>query len=202
MSFCCSTPFLLALVFSTAFCSSRWLALLWLAAGVHELGHLLALHLMGVRVKRICFRLSGMELQFDGRRLSYGQEALLALAGPGANLLLCLLTAALRPSLWQMLLCGCSLTIGGFNLLPALPLDGGRALRAMLLRRWPERGERILWGSSAVCGLALAAAGIYFGRTQGNLSLLAAGCAIFSVLPGKRLYTRRKNRYNKDSSER
>ena len=80
MSFCCSTPFLLALVFSTAFCSSRWLALLWLAAGVHELGHLLALHLMGVRVKRICFRLSGMELQFDGRRLSYGQEALLALA--------------------------------------------------------------------------------------------------------------------------
>ena len=62
MSFCCSTPFLLALVFSTAFCSSRWLALLWLAAGVHELGHLLALHLMGVRVKRICFRLSGMEL--------------------------------------------------------------------------------------------------------------------------------------------
>ncbi len=201
MSFCCSVPFLLALALSAAFCSSRWLALLWLAAGVHEMGHLLAARLLGVRVKRVCFRLSGMELQLDGRRLSYGQEALLALAGPGANLLLCLLTA-LRPSLWRMLLCGCSLALGGFNLLPALPLDGGRALRAMLLRRWPEQGERIVCCCGAVCGLVLTAAGLYFGKAQGNLSLLAAGCAIFSALPGKKLYTRRKNRYNKKSSER
>lgn len=202
MKFSCSIPFLLTLALSAAFCSVRWMALLWTAAAVHEGGHLLALRCMGVRLQRMCFRLSGPVLEYAGR-LSYGQEALLALAGPGANGVLCLACAAinrLEPSLYWPLLCGCSLVLGLFNLLPALPLDGGRALQSLLLYALPDRGEQVLRGIGLFSGALLVLSGVFVPGLRGNWTLPAAGCVIFFALPGKGLYTFRKKRYNNSSS--
>lgn len=198
-----SVPFLLALALSAAFCSIRLLLLFWTAAAVHEGGHLLALRCMKTKVQQLRFRLSGLEILFDGRRLSYQQEAILALSGPGANLFLCLLTLILNaksPCVWWPLLCAFSLAEGLFNLLPALPLDGGRALRAMLLAWKPDKGDFWLTIIGRIFGVLLVFLGMKLGKYGIGVSLLAAGGVIFSALPGKRLYTLRKKRYTKYSS--
>ena len=93
-----------------------------LACIVHELGHIAAALVCGGRVERLSLTMVGAELSFSYRTpLSYGRDSLVALAGPGANLLLGGLF------FWQgrHLPAVLTLGLGVFNLLPILPLDGG-----------------------------------------------------------------------------
>lgn len=67
--------------------------------------------------------------------LSYGEELLAILAGPGMNLLMALAAARFSAEKgWQYgyFLAGTQLVLGGFNLLPILPLDGARAAEVLL----------------------------------------------------------------------
>lgn len=109
------------------------------------------------------------------------------MAGPGANLAACGLAALLARLVsagpWQdglYLFCGCNALLALFNLVPALPLDGGVYLRCLLLRRaelW--RAERLSVWCSLAAGLALLAAGLaLFFKTRGNITLLACALAI------------------------
>lgn len=152
----------------------------------------MALWLLGGRVERFSLRLSGAEIGYRSGNLSYGGEALLALAGPGMNLLWACLCALLTrpwpdPRLYRLV--GCHLTLALFNLLPALPLDGGRVLKAALEACFPLWGERIACGVSAGVGCLLAAAGVVLLGKSGNLTLLAAGVVILlRTLPKKALH--------------
>ena len=58
----CSRPFLLGAGLSLGLLEGTWLAPVLLAALLHELGHLLAIRALGGRVRRLCFRLSGMDI--------------------------------------------------------------------------------------------------------------------------------------------
>jgi len=107
---------------------------------LHELGHALVARHLGVRV-------AGIELHFFGgaarivdvpRRA--GDEIAIAAAGPavsfalgGVSLLLSAIGGA--PGAFFHLLAWINIVIGAFNLIPALPMDGGRILRAILARR-------------------------------------------------------------------
>ncbi len=100
---------------------------LLLAALVHELGHLLMILFLGGRVERITLAIAGAEIEYGCLQKPW-QEALSALSGPVAGLCpillgdllpLCTFTQSL------LLLCG---LLSFANLLPALPLDGGRAM--------------------------------------------------------------------------
>ena len=99
-----------------------------LAALCHELGHYAALRRRGGWVRAVRISALGAEMQVAGR-MSYGGELLAAAAGPAVNLLL---AAALGlPGRWWeplYLLAGAQAVLGCFNLLPILPLDGGRML--------------------------------------------------------------------------
>jgi Zn-dependent protease len=117
---------------------------------------------------------------------------LIALAGPAVNLVLAavlaLLVAAsggsfdpahaltLRGAFAAQLL-WINLGLAAFNLLPAFPMDGGRALRAALAH-WlgRPRATRI---ASAI-GKVLAVAFVVFGL-MGNLLLVAVGLFVWSV---------------------
>ena len=158
------------------------------AAAVHELGHWAALGLLGARVRALRVGVLGAVMIPDGR-LSYGGELLAVLAGPAANLLSALALTALGPGTEAAV--GAHLVLGAFNLLPARPLDGGRALELAVSWRWgPAAGERAARWTGAITALLLAAAlGTVLCRTGGSLWLLpplagflaAAGRELFSA---------------------
>ena len=127
-----------------------WLGVLFGVVFLHELGHSLVARRFGIRVLDITFwPLGGMarmsEIPEDSR-----VEGLIAIAGPMVNFALAALVApvwlwthlsppeagswmhALGTLSWTFL--WINLVLGGFNLIPAFPMDGGRVLRAVLGR--------------------------------------------------------------------
>lgn len=191
-----SPLFLLVTILFPVLAGKNWILLFALAAFLHECGHLMALWLLGGRVERFSLRLSGAEIGYRSGNLSYGGEALLALAGPGMNLLWACLCALLTrpwpdPRLYRLV--GCHLTLALFNLLPALPLDGGRVLKALLEAHFPLTGESITRAVSGGVGLTLSLLGLCVLKTNRNPTLLAAGVVILLKSDVKTLYTSRKN---------
>lgn len=187
--FSCSLSFFVATTVLLLAAHKSWLLLFWMAAILHELGHLLALYLLGGRVSHFCFRLSGGELQYDGKHLSYGREILLALAGPGMNLLCAWLCGWLavfgqRELLYQF--SGCHLVLAFFNLLPALPLDGGRVLQNLLELRYPMEGEGLALKISLCVGAILLLFGLFLLLQGGNPTLFSAGGVILLRSIGKK----------------
>jgi membrane-associated protease RseP (regulator of RpoE activity) len=99
------------------------------AAGVHEMGHIIAARVSGVRVGGLHMDILGARLELTGI-LSYGQEFIVAAGGPFFSLVSAALlypTATGRESIG--LFCGVSMILGAVNLLPVGTLDGGRMLR-------------------------------------------------------------------------
>lgn len=139
--------------------------LLGLSVLAHELGHCLVALRLGIPVRRLrLFLLGGLsEVARSPRRP--GQEGLVAVAGPVVSILLAafcgLLLLAVPPGgpAW-LLVAQCAvanLAVGLFNLLPGLPLDGGRLLRAGV---WALTGARIRGTRAAVFGGGVVSIGL------------------------------------------
>ena len=146
--------------------------LIWglLACVVHELGHVAAALALGGRARRLSLTAVGAELSFSYRTpLTYVQDSLVALAGPAANLLLGGLFFALDRQLSAML----SLGIGAFNLLPILPLDGGRVLYGLLADKLdPDWADRLLTAAAGCLVGLLAGVGVIAAVHYANVTLL------------------------------
>lgn len=109
---------------------------------LHELGHALQARREGIPTRRITLWMLGGVAESATPFRSPGTEARVALAGPGVSAVLAAAliaagkAAGLPPVAAAVLewLGWTNLLILVFNMLPALPLDGGRVLRAALWR--------------------------------------------------------------------
>lgn len=140
----------------------------WLVVGIlaavlgHEVAHAVAGRLLGFRVHRIVATLWGGHTSYDGTGITPGRAAVVAVAGPLANLALAALGYAawlalpwpLSEFAWSFLFM--NLLLAAFNLLPGLPLDGGQLVESAV---WAATGRRdrglVVAGW---CGRALAVA--------------------------------------------
>ena len=123
----------LAYVVSFAFA-----VLLYVSVLVHELAHSVVALRFGLPVRRISLYLLGGVSEIEKEAPSPGREFLIAVAGPVLSLVLggigFAAAQALEPGTVVHLLvlevAFANLLVGVFNLLPGLPLDGGRLVQA------------------------------------------------------------------------
>lgn len=143
---------------------------LFVSLALHELGHALVARREGMGIEGITLWLLGGVARFSGRFPSARAELRIAIAGPLVSLAIggVLLAFALLTPLPAAVdgvvfwLGYVNLVLFAFNLLPALPLDGGRVLRAAL---WWRRGDladatRAAVAVSRACAQALIGGGV------------------------------------------
>ncbi|MDL4821881.1 site-2 protease family protein [Actinomadura opuntiae] len=120
--------------------------LLYGSVFVHELSHAVTARVLGLPVRSVTLHILGGETSIEREAATPGREFLIAFAGPLTNLVLAglgLLAHAVLPLPDVALLLIDALTfanllVGVFNLLPGLPLDGGRLVRAAV---WKATGH-------------------------------------------------------------
>jgi Zn-dependent protease len=140
---------------------------------LHELGHAVTARRLGVGVRGITLEILGGYTEMDREAPTPRVEVLVALAGPAVSLVLGLvaaLGAVLLPAgtpVWQVvfLVALANIIVAFFNVLPGLPLDGGRALRAAV---WAIGGDQLRGtlvaartGQALAVVTAAGAAGLY-----------------------------------------
>ncbi|MFB9677223.1 site-2 protease family protein [Streptosporangium vulgare] len=139
--------------------------LLYVSVLLHELAHCVVARMYGLPVRRITLYLLGGVSEIEREPETPGREFMVAFAGPLLSLGLAALgfaasyviapgtiIAVLVFQLWLA-----NLMVGVFNLLPGLPLDGGRMLRAGVwkITRKPVSGTIAAAWAGRVLAVAL-----------------------------------------------
>ena len=126
--------------------AAAFVVLLYLSVLVHELSHSVVARGFGLPVRRILLYPLGGFSEIEREPQTPGREFLVSAAGPALSLLLAaggwglthVVTAGTIGGTLISQLMWANLIVGGFNLLPGLPLDGGRMLRAAI---WKVTGR-------------------------------------------------------------
>lgn len=134
----------------------------------HELGHAVVARRLRVPIEGIDLHMFGGVAKMKAPPRSPDDEIAISIAGPivslalaGAAWAVALAVPGLGLVKW---LAGANLMLGLFNLLPALPLDGGRVFRAILAkRRGLVRGTQLAVKVSRAIAIALGVFGIASG---------------------------------------
>jgi Zn-dependent protease/predicted transcriptional regulator len=154
--------------------------LFFLSLLLHELGHAFQARREGLEIEGITLWLFGGVAKFKGMFPSPGAEFRIAIAGPLVSLVLGLLfslgawaiSTEERVDAVAAWLGYTNLTLLAFNLLPALPLDGGRVLRSALWRVWGDfrRATRAAARVGRGFGYLFIAAGVLMFIVEGSFS--------------------------------
>ena len=136
----------------------------------HEFGHALAARHCGIEVRGVTLFVLGGVSRIAAEPRTAGEELYIAAAGPMVSLGLAIggyLVAVVAPKSAVMTalfayLVLVNLALAAFNLVPALPLDGGRVLRALI---WAvcgdgHRATRYCARGGRACGIGMVASGI------------------------------------------
>jgi len=145
------------------------------AVCVHEGGHLLAARLLGAKCRTFRIGLTGLILDFDYSRLSYGKECLIQLAGSTVGILSVWIAASLGEGM--VYYCICALCLNIINLLPITGLDGGAVLSVLLHMCMEDRtAVRICRAVSLGTAILVWLGTLWISlRTGGNMTLLVCG---------------------------
>ncbi|MGA8296684.1 MAG: site-2 protease family protein [Acidimicrobiales bacterium] len=132
---------------STALFEAVWIVIVFACVLAHELAHSVLARHRGFKVRAIVLMPLGGFSEIIGIHRSPKDEWMISVAGPLTNCFiaasLSIVAVSLEQAIWPPTLFGrtwlvrviwANVMLAGLNLLPALPLDGGRALRALLAR--------------------------------------------------------------------
>ncbi|MFU8806667.1 MAG: site-2 protease family protein, partial [Bradymonadaceae bacterium] len=170
------TPYLLGLAAAIG---------LFISVVIHELGHAATGRVYNVETERITLWLLGGMAQFKEMPRQRGGEAVVAIAGPitsfGLAILGWLLLQVVPPAMGGLYFVLAYVTymnvaLAVFNLIPALPLDGGRVLRSLLALRMSHlRATEVSASISRVLAVALG----LFGLLAFNIILILIAFFIY-----------------------
>jgi Zn-dependent protease len=126
--------------------AAAFVVLLYLSVLVHELSHSVVARGFGLPVRRILLWPLGGFSEIEREPQTPGREFLISAAGPALSLALAgvgfglthVVAAGTIAGTLVAQLMWANLIVGAFNLLPGLPLDGGRMLRAAI---WKVTGR-------------------------------------------------------------
>ncbi|MGI6150654.1 MAG: site-2 protease family protein [Christensenellales bacterium] len=135
------------------------------AVVVHECGHIFAARYMKEPLAELDVYPFGAAIRMARPLTDRTTEFFIALTGPAASLLAATVAAGVMHFVPQAeflsAFAASSLFLCAINLIPALPLDGGRMLKATLSIVFSERtAMRIACGLGIICALILGAAGL------------------------------------------
>jgi stage IV sporulation protein FB len=161
---------------------------------LHEGCHALAARAFGFGTREIELLPFGGVARIDGLfELNPTAEFFIAAAGPACNVLLWMAAQTVNsffslPYVQFRLFSDANLAIAALNLLPALPLDGGRMLRGLLARHFDI--VRVTRGCalSGIAVSALLAAGFAWAAFRGVWNLSVLLIAVFLCLSAWREY--------------
>jgi len=162
------------------------------ATVVHECGHIICMYLFSVPPAKVKFNPFGIDIvENTGNKRSYRTDALIALAGPGANAFIFavfLLLYLLIPNSYLYTFCVANGALAVFNLLPIEPLDGGQTLYCLLCSKHSSAASaKIVEIISFLILLPLAVLGFYILlQSRYNFSLLLVSGYLMLLLLMKR----------------
>ncbi|WP_240761987.1 M50 family metallopeptidase [Paenibacillus thalictri] len=150
---------------------------------IHELGHAAAAKSLGWRIREIqLLPFGGVAETEELGTVPAWEEMVVAIAGPLQNAVMIVIAlliewTGLWPSVWWSYFIEANLIIACFNLLPVLPLDGGKIVQC-LMSYWMPYHRAILyctWLSFTVSALTTIAALLHIGTQGIKLNLLVIG---------------------------
>ena len=153
---------------------------------IHELGHAFVARLYGVVTVEIRLWFLGGVAQFKEMPKQRGAEALVALAGPVTSAVLGVLlwlavplfASSLAAQVVIAYLAVTNVALAVFNMLPALPLDGGRILRSLLALAFDRLRATTI--AVAISGALAVVLGVY-GFFTGQLFLVIMAFFIYNA---------------------
>ncbi|MGI9084892.1 MAG: site-2 protease family protein [Aeromicrobium sp.] len=131
-----TNPYVVAAVFVVA---------LYASVLLHEVAHVVAARLFGMRVPSVTLHLLGGETAIEGESRTPWQELATAIVGPVVSLAIGLAArqaaegiepGVLHDVVWSV--AWVNILVAVFNMLPGLPLDGGRVFKAVV---WQLNGH-------------------------------------------------------------
>ena len=146
--------FFLAAAFLLLVLPLRWILSAVIAVFFHEACHITAVFLVGGKIRSISVSVGGCIIETE--LLTRWQQFVCILAGPLGGLAL----LAFRKNVPDAAVCGCIQSL--YNLLPILPLDGGRLLQLILEYFAAEQTEKIMLYLKRFVFVLLAAAAILY----------------------------------------
>lgn len=125
-----------------------WILSWFIAATIHECFHIAAIRIFRVRILKIEIGILGAKIEAEPMHTA--TECICALVGPVGAL------SVLLFSRYIPRIALCVFAQSAYNLLPVYPLDGGRALRCILISRvkgeWAAFAEQVvLYGIIIAC---------------------------------------------------
>ncbi len=178
-----SPLFLCLIIFG--FCSGIGpeLCLVFLVAFLHECGHMAVARLFKVKIRSVYIKAWGVCMETDSFP-SARKECVTALAGPLVNLFLLGLQFFWQNEIFMV----SNLFMFLLNILPVMPLDGGRIIHAILAEEiGKERTEKIMISLTGVLSVILFAVGsVLLWKTGVNFSVILIAVFIACSVSGKR----------------